>query len=37
MKKSEGKRTLWYPGVDWRVILMWGNLLRLALGFGEEI
>jgi len=25
------------PGVDWRIILLWGNLLRLAQGFGEEI
>ena len=24
------------PGVDGRIILMWGNLLRLAQGFGEE-
>jgi len=24
------------PGFDGRIILMWGNLLRLAQGFGEE-
>jgi len=24
------------PGVDGRVILMWGSLLRFAQGFGEE-
>jgi len=28
---------LGHPGVDGRIILMWGNLLRLAQGFGEEI
>jgi len=25
------------PRVDERIILMWGNLLRLPQGFGEEI
>jgi len=37
VKKFEGKRTLRDPGFDGRIILMWGNLLRLAHGFGEEI
>jgi len=25
------------PGFDGKIILMCGNLIRLALGFGEEI
>jgi len=37
MRKSEGKRTFRGPGFDGKLILMWGNLLRLAKGFGEEI
>jgi len=27
---------LGHPGVDARIILMWGNMLRIAYGFGEE-
>jgi len=37
MKKFEGKRTLTRPRFDGRMILMWGNLLRLAHGFGEKM
>jgi len=25
------------PGVVGRILLIWGNMLKLALGFGEEI
>ena len=35
--KSEGNRTLRRPRGYGRIILMWGNLLRVAQGFGEEI
>jgi len=37
MEKYEKREHLGDPGVDGRIILMWGNLSRVAQGFGEEI
>jgi len=30
MKKSEGKRTLRVPGVDGKIILMWGKMFKVC-------